>query len=45
MNNPQKLRELVGPEKAKKIQDEQRAVADCRRRAACNADLLNMRLD
>lgn len=32
------------PELAKELRDRQKAVADCRRRAACNSKLLNMRI-
>lgn len=39
------LAELIGPEKAREAFAEQEAVADCRRRAACNRDMLDRRYD
>ncbi len=41
-NHPGKLRALVGEEQARKIAEEQRAVAECRRRSACSP-VLDMR--
>lgn len=36
---------IVGPEKAREAFAKQEAVAACRRRAATNRDILDMRLD
>lgn len=36
--------ELIGAEKAREIFARQKAVADCRRRAQSNAELLNRRI-